>query len=224
MGLFFPWRVGSKPAASGSFEVMDIYKTPKANVLIKKRISQLLCKWFSPLDQELPSVEVRSSPQWNVTDSQILFRSVYPYGFLGEVEKICRSPSSHRKQNICEIQNATSVEICHQKSNSGDGLCKTERLSCAVWFPWRQWYLWDCAAVCWLVVQTVSTGQNVLWYSVEKKNTKTCFLLYHCTKEKQKVVVVVMVVFKILFSLLITGERKWSTKWSCGNRRKESLG
>lgn len=41
-----------------------------------------------------------------------------------------------------------------------------------------------------------------------KKNTKTCFLLYHCTKEKQKVVVVVMVVFKILFSLLITGERK----------------
>lgn len=175
MGLFFPWRVGSKPAASGSFEVMDIYKTPKANVLIKKRISQLLRKWFSPLDQELPSVEVRSSPQWNVTDSQILFRSVYPYGFLGEVEKICRSPSSHRKQNICEIQNATSVEICHQKSNSGDALCKTERLSCAVWFPWRQWYLWDCAAVCWVVVQMVSTGQNVLWYSVEKKKYQDLF-------------------------------------------------
>lgn len=186
MGLFFPWRVGSKPAASGSFEVMDIYKTPKANVLIKKRISQLLCKWFSPLDQELPSVEVRSSPQWNVTDSQILFRSVYPYGFLGEVEKICRSPSSHRKQNICEIQNETSVEICHQKSNSGDALCKTERLSCAVWFPWRQWYLWDCAAVCWVVVQMVSTGQNVLWYSVEKKIPRLVFFFIIVLKKSKR--------------------------------------
>lgn len=186
MCLFFPWRVGSKPAASGSFEVMDIYKTPKANVLIKKRISQLLCKWFSPLDQELPSVEVRSSPQWNVTDSQILFRSVYPYGFLGEVEKIHRSPSSHRKQNICEIQNETSVEICHQKSNSGDALCKTERLSCAVWFPWRQWYLWDCAAVCWVVVQMVSTGQNVLWYSVEKKKIPRLVFFFIIVLKKSK--------------------------------------
>lgn len=92
--------MGSKPAASGSFEVIDFYKTPEANVLIKKRISQLLCKWFSPLDQELPSVEVRSSPQWNVTDSQILFRSVYPYGFLGEVEKKYTEAHLHIENKI----------------------------------------------------------------------------------------------------------------------------
>lgn len=83
---------------------------------------------------------------WNITGNMILFWSVYPYEFLGEKGKIHRSPSLHRTKNICEIHNASSVEICNQKSNSGDALCKTEYLSCTVWFPWRQWYLWDCAA------------------------------------------------------------------------------
>lgn len=60
-----PLKSRSKSAASASFEVMDFYKTHKANVLIKKIKIKNLNYCVNGFDflfvQELPSAEEQSS-------------------------------------------------------------------------------------------------------------------------------------------------------------------